>query len=274
MDDMPKIALTENVRIPVLGLGTWQLCGEDCYKAVSTGLELGYRHIDTANIYRNQSEVGSAIKNSGIGRSELFVTSKVWWSKLSKEGVIESIKITLEQLGTDYVDLYLIHWPNREVDIRETLVALDKIRDLGLIRAIGVSNFGQHHLEEALRSGVSIVNNQVEYHPSFNQESLRKYCENNGIVMTAYSPLAQGEDLQIQKVVEIARKHQVSASQVILKWIIQKGMVAIPRSVKKEHLQDNLLSFKVKLSEEEVAQMDGLNTDNRTLNPDFAEFDY
>lgn len=265
--------LNEGSAMPVLGLGTWLLKGDVCRRAVAKALELGYRHIDTAELYGNQRAIAAAIKESGVRRQALFLVSKVWYTNLTRYAVLESCERTLEELQTDYLDLFLIHWPNRGIPISETLEAMQKLAERGLIRALGVSNFTIRHLQEALTTGLTIAVNQIEFHPSLNQYELKEFCDQQAIALTAYSPIAQGEDLKLPPVLEIAKQRQRSPSQVILNWLIQKGMAAIPRSADPTHLADNLRSLEWKLTPQEIQRLDTLNTDNRLINPRFAEFD-
>jgi diketogulonate reductase-like aldo/keto reductase len=270
----PTLKLDYDTQIPILGFGTWQLEGRDCQEAVETALEIGYRHLDTAEMYGNHQEVARAIKNSGIKREDLFITSKVWFTNLEPENLKLALDNTLEELQTDYLDLWLIHWPNREIPLRVTLPAMEGLRKSGRTRTIGVSNFTRNHLKDALKTGVKISNNQVEYHPSLNQEELREFCQENDITVTAYSPIAQGDDFDLPEVAKIAEKYQRSEAQVILSWLLQKGLVAIPRSHTKKHILDNFKCLEFTLSEEEVDTLDNLNTDHRLVSPEFNDFDY
>jgi diketogulonate reductase-like aldo/keto reductase len=256
--------------IPAIGLGTWQLVGKTCEEAVETALEVGYRHIDTAEIYGNQQEIGNALLKSGVKRKEVFVTSKVWMSNLSKEDTMDSAKNTLEALQTDYLDLLLIHWPNKEIPVIKTLEALQILKEEGLIKNYGVSNFSIKNLKKT--KGFDVVVNQVEFHPSLNQKKLKKYCDDNNIVITAYSPLAQGKDLNYKEVKNLAKKYEVSSAQAILNWLISKGIVAIPRSGDKKHIKDNFKTIDWELDKKDVELIDGLNEDKRLVNPDFSDF--
>ncbi len=260
------------MKIPVLGSGTWQVKGEQCVQAVEIALEIGYRHIDTAKAYGNHHEIGQVLKRSSIPREELFITSKLWRDFLHKSQVAPELKQTLEELQLDYLDLYLIHWPDSSVPIRETLEALQECKEQGLIKALGVSNFTVAHLNEAATAGVEISNNQVEFHPSLNQEELKDFCDKHGIRVTAYSPIAQGQDLELPLIQKLAQKYDRSPSQVVLNWLIRKNIVAIPRSKDRKHLLDNWKTLEWELRPEEVKQIDQIGGHNRLVKPSFHEF--
>lgn len=267
---MKTFLLKNGNKIPVVGLGTWRLAGKTCEEAVLTALDAGYRHIDTAEIYGNQQDIGNALAESSVKRKEVFVTSKVWRSNLTKEGVVDSLEQTLEALRSDYVDLFLIHWPNEEIPVKETLEAMELLKEEGKIRNYGVSNFYIPELEKT--KDFEVVVDQVEFHPTLNQAELKKYCDRKDIVVTAYSPLGQGYDLKLKKVKEIAGKYGVSTAQVVVNWLIAKGIVAIPRSGDKKHIKDNIKALDWEMEEEDKKVMDGLNEDRRLVNPGFADF--
>lgn len=271
---MKTLNLNPQTKIPILGFGTWQLQGDKCQKAVEKALEVGYRHIDTAEVYENHQIIGKVLRKSKIPREKLFITSKVWRDDLGKRNVLKACQKALKELQTSYLDLYLIHWPNRNIPIAETLEALGNLKEKGLIKAIGVSNFTINHLKEALKVGVEITNNQVEFHPSLNQKKLKNFCEKRKIVITAYSPLAQGEDLKLPIIRKLALKYKKSPTQVILAWLIQKNIVAIPRSANPKHIEDNFKVLKGNLEERDIKLIDKIGGYLRTINPPFAEFDY
>ncbi|MBD3238586.1 MAG: aldo/keto reductase [Candidatus Moranbacteria bacterium] len=261
-------------KIPILGFGTWQLTEETCIEAVKIALEKGYRHIDTAEMYQNQKEVARGIQDSGIKRQNIFLTSKVWFSNLTKQDLRIALEKTLRELNTDYLDLYLIHWPNRKVDMSETLKAMDQAKNQGLIKSIGVSNFTINHLKDVLKAGVEISVNQVEFHPSLYQRALKKFMDEHGMLLTAYSPTAQGEDFGIDLIQDLAKKYRKTNSQIVLNWILSKDAVAIPRSKNPEHIEENLKALEFEMQESDLKKIDGLNLNNRLIQPDFADFDY
>lgn len=271
---MKSLKLNSGHEIPILGLGTWQLKGETCKQAIKTAIELGYTHIDTAWIYDNQSEIGEALKEMNIEREKYFITSKVWMEDLSYENVIAECAETLHDLQLEYLDMYLIHWPNNKFPVKDTLRAFKDLVDQGKVKSIGVSNFTIKHLKEALEvSDVPISTNQVEFHSHLYQKELLDFCKEKGIVLTAYSPIARGEILNDPVLTEVANKHNKSTAQVALKWLEQKDIVIIPKASSKEHLEDNMDLFDWELTEEEIDQIDNIKTQSRLIDPAFAEFD-
>jgi 2,5-diketo-D-gluconate reductase B len=271
---MKFLNLNKNTRIPILGFGTWQLSGNICQKSVEKALEVGYRHIDTADDYGNHHEVGEAIKASGLKRENLFLTTKIWWTDLKRESVLSCGKTFLKELQTQYIDLLLIHWPNHKIPISETLGAMNDLMEKGIVKEVGVSNFTINHLKEVKETGYRICNDQIEFHPSLNQRELVDFCKQNKIIVTAYSPNAQGQDLKISEIQILARKYGKTESQIILKWIVSKEIVTIPRSDNNKHIEENFQIWDWELEDEDKKKMDNLNSDNRLTNPDFAEFSY
>lgn len=270
---MKLVILKSGHKMPALGLGTWQLQGEDAKKSVSYALEIGYRHIDTAEAYKNQKYVGAGIEESQTSREKIFVTSKVFHRHLTPNKIVESCKKTLEELKLNYLDLLLLHWPNPAVPMKEQLTALNSLKEKGLVKSIGVSNYTIRHLKEALDSGIEFDVNQIEFHPSLNQTELKQFCEDHNIAITAYSPIAQGQDLRLPEILEIAKKYQKTPSQIILNWIMSQGMVAIPRSVKKEHIKDNFGADDWELELSDIEKLKHLNSDNRIVSPPWSDFD-
>jgi 2,5-diketo-D-gluconate reductase B len=259
--------------IPVLGFGTWPLKGQQCFESVRTALALGYRHIDTADGYANHREVGQAIRDSGVTREEIFLTTKVRRNDLRRDDVIAACERFLAELQTDYLDLALIHWPNNDIPMAETFAGFQELKDRGVVRNFGVSNFTIARLERAGAITDGIIVDQVEYHPSLNQQSLLDYCQSRDIAVTAYSPVAKGQDLHLPIIQELAKKYQRSASQVILNWLISKGLIAIPSSGAANHIEDNLRALEWALATEDVAKIDQLDRNNRLTQSSFAEFD-
>ncbi|ENH97750.1 aldo/keto reductase family oxidoreductase [Gracilibacillus halophilus YIM-C55.5] len=262
--------LHNGVKMPWFGLGVFKVQeGEEVKNSVKWALEHGYKHIDTAAAYKNEQGVGEAIKESGIPREELFVTSKLWNGNQGYDETIAAFETTLQQLGMDYLDLYLIHWPVPEQNkYKESWKAMEKLYHDGKIRAIGVSNFKEHHLDDLLQEAdVVPMVNQVEYHPHLTQKSLHDYCKKHQIQLEAWSPLKQGEILSEPVLKEIAERHGKSPAQVILRWDLQNEVVTIPKSVKQHRIHENADVFDFELSQQEVDQLNQLNKDER-VGPD------
>jgi diketogulonate reductase-like aldo/keto reductase len=286
---IPTISLNKekDIQMPIIGLGTWQLTGDDCYQSVQYALDVGYRHIDTAAAYNNHQIIAKALQEypifnkepipegqKGIYREDLFITSKLWLDSFQYQEVLNAGQKALDELGLEYLDLYLLHWPNRTVPINETLEAMQLLKEQGKIESIGVSNFTIRHLEEALKTGVDISVNQVEYHPSLQQKELKDFCNSKNIVLEAYSPLGRGEDFNIPQVQEISHKYGVTSAQVIISWILSKGIPVIPKASKDKHIEDSFKSLDLYLEKEDLEMLDKLDSGNRLVNPSFADFDY
>ncbi len=268
---IPTTTLRNGVKMPMLGLGVYKAKeGEEVKQAVKAALEVGYRSIDTATVYENESGVGEAVRESGIAREELFITTKVWNDDQGYETTLQAFDKSLKKLQMDYVDLYLIHWPIRGKYI-DTYRALEKLYEEGKVRAIGVSNFHQHHLEQLLPNcNVKPMVNQVELHPMLAQFELRDFCQNEQIQMEAWSPLMRGgEVFQHPIIQEIAKKYEKTPAQIILRWDIQSGIVTIPKSVTPSRIQENFTIFDFSLTEEEIKQIDTLDRNLHVgTNPD------
>lgn len=270
--------LHNGVKMPWFGLGVFKVEeGPELVNAVKTAITHGYRSIDTAAIYGNEEGVGKGIqeglKAAGISREELFVTSKVWNSDLGYESTIAAYERSLQKLGLDYLDLYLIHWPV-EGEYKEAWRALETLYKEGKVKAIGVSNFQIHHLEDLFKDAeVKPMVNQVERHPRLTQKELQAFCQNNDIQLEAWSPLMQGELLSNEVIKEIADKHNKSVAQTILRWDLQQGVVVIPKSTKEHRIVENADVFDFELTEEEMQIIDGLNQDYR-VGPDPDNFDF
>ena len=261
---IPKYKLRDGNEIPAIGLGTWQLKGNQCINTVKLALEIGYRHIDTAEIYGNEREIGIAINN--FPRDEIFITSKVSGNHLKFNNVIKSCELSLRNLNTNCLDLYLIHWPNPFVSLRETFKAIKKLHDDGKIISFGVSNFDLNLLKKALEiEEIPICVNQVEFHPFFYQKDLLEFCKKHNIILVAYSPLARGKINENKIIKEIARKYEKTPAQISLRWIIQKGAIPIPKASTKEHLKENIDVFNWSISKEDEMKIDNIKKFN--LNP-------
>ena len=251
---MQNMKLVSGYEMPMLGLGTWDLRGTACKQAIKEALALGYTHIDTAWMYQNQRAIGDALQEARIDRSRLFITSKVWHTHLHYDGVLEICEETLRDLQTAYVDLFLIHWPNDAVPMAETFRALQRIFEEGKARNIGVSNFTVDHLKEAERvSEVAVSVNQIRYHVGTEKWDVLRWCQDHGIVVTAYSPLGKGRMLQDPVLTEVAERHGKTSAQVALRWLVQQGMVVIPKASSRAHLQENMDVFEWALSPEEIS---------------------
>ncbi|NKJ08412.1 aldo/keto reductase [Rhizobium sp. SG741] len=263
---------TKGVSIPRLGLGTFRMPGLSAQPVVESALSLGYRHIDTAAMYENEAAVGTAIASSGIHRRELFVTTKVWHDQLAPEALQRSFAASLEKLKMDYVDLFLVHWPSADMDIAATLTAMERLREHGYARAIGVCNFNMPMIRRVVEEiQVPIAVHQIEYHPYLSQAPMLQYLRARGIALTAYAPLAQGRAASDPVLQSIGRKHNVSASQVAIAWLLcQEGVIAIPKAAKIESQTSNLSATAVNLDEEDLALIAAFPKDQRYVNPPFA----
>ncbi|VEL98087.1 2 [Alteromonas sp. 76-1] len=270
---MPNVNQSQS-KIPSLGVGTFRLKDEEAYNSVTMALEVGFRHIDTAQIYGNEEAVGRAIKDSAVAREDLYVTTKVWNDKLNKASFVDSVKESLAKLQLDYVDLLLIHWPSPEngESMEEYLGELLKVKTLGLTKEIGISNFTVAQVEQAvgiLGQGV-IATNQVEVHPYLTNDKVRAVCDKHGIVVTGYMPFAVGKVLKDDTIVAIAEKHGVSAAEVVVAWELANGLVTIPSSTKRKNLETNFKALELTLDAEDIAKIDALDCGDRQATPDFA----
>ncbi len=253
-------------KIPALGFGTYQLTGSSCMESVADAIKLGYRHIDTAVMYNNEADVGEGILKSGINRNELFVTTKLWTDSLAPDQVVKTTQASLKALKSDYVDLLLIHWPSSSVPLEETLGAMDQLRHEGKVRFIGVSNFTISWLEEAFKTGVPLLTNQVEYHALLSQEKLLSFMKQHHLFLTAYSPLAQGRLVDHPVLREIGQKHHKSGIQVALRWLIQQDQVAaVPKASDPQKRRKNLNIFDFELDSEDIERIQSLEKNRRFL---------
>ncbi len=252
-------------------MGTWQLTGDDCRRAVADALALGYRHVDTAEMYDNEEEVGRGLRDARVPREEVFLTTKVWRDHLRRRDVARALDGSLKRLGTDYVDLLLVHWPNPDIELAETLDAFREAREKKKTRLIGVSNFPAWLLREALALAPELANDQVEYHPFLGQEPLLAVVRERGLFLTAYSPIARGAVTQDAAIQAVAATRGVSTAQVALAWLLgQDRVAAVPKATGRAHLADNLAALDLVLTDDERAALDALPKDRRRVSPGFA----
>jgi 2,5-diketo-D-gluconate reductase B len=258
--------------MPMLGLGTWQNTdAEQCAESVRTALDVGYRHIDTAQIYRNEDAVGEGLAAADVEREEVFLATKVWTSNLAPADVRRTTEESLERLGVDYVDLLYVHWPAEEYVPEETLPAFDDLVDDGLVRHVGVSNFEPSHVERAREVlDAPVFANQIECHPFLQQDDIRAFADGTDLNLVAYSPLARGEVFGHSVLEDLAAKHDVSEAQVSLAWLREKELTAIPKATSEAHIRDNWQSLTLDLDEEDVARIDDIDRTDRQIHPDFA----
>jgi 2,5-diketo-D-gluconate reductase B len=247
----------QGVAVPAVGLGTWQMTGEECRNAVMTGLEQGYRHIDTAQMYGNEDAVGAAVAASDVDRTDVFLTTKLDRGNQSDDAVLRSVEQSLERLGMEYIDLLLIHTPSRSVPIEETIGAMNRLQREETVRHIGVSNFSIQQTKEAVEaSDTPILTNQVKYHPFHGQTDLIEYCIENDVLLTAYSPLARGDVVTDDTLTAIGERYGKTASQVALRWLIQQpNVIPIPKASNRDHLTENIAVFDFELTDEEMQQV-------------------
>ena len=258
--------------MPMVGLGTWKNSDpEACADSVATALDTGYRHIDTAQAYDNEAAVGNGLEQATVDREEIFLATKIWIDNLSYDDVLETAEASLDRLGVDSVDLLYVHWPARTYDAEDTLAAFNELYEQGKIDRIGVSNFEPEQLAEAIElSDAPIFANQIEIHPLLQQEELREVCADHDVELVAYSPLARGEVFDTPEIESIADDHGVSPAQISLAWLRHHGITAIPKATSGEHIRDNWASLSVSLSDAEVETIDGIDTTDRRVDPDFG----
>jgi len=275
MSAVPDITLNNGVTIPQLGFGVFQIEPKDTKQATLTALEVGYRHIDTAQMYGNEKEVGEAVRESGVDRDDIFVTSKLNNSFHAYDDALGAFDQTLKDLGFDYVDMFLIHWPLPEVgDYVETWKAMEEMYSSGRVKAIGVSNFQRHHLRRLFDETKTVpAVNQIEVHPYLTQDDLRAFGTQNGIPTEAWSPIARGKVLDDPTLVRIGEAHGKTPSQVTLRWHVQRGDIVFPKSVTRSRVEENFDIFGFELGDDEMREITALNRDER-IGPDPDEFNY
>ena len=263
---------TQGISLPRLGLGTFRLQGDACRAAVESALGLGYRHIDTAEMYANEEAIGPAIAASGVARKDLHVTTKVWNENLAPDAIRKAFDISLKKLKLDHVDLYLVHWPSPDMKLPAVLETLMKLKQEGRTRAIGVANFNIALLKQAVEEiKAPIACNQIEYHVLLDQTPIRKYMAAKSIPLVAYCPLAQGRAASNETLIAIGKKHNASAAQVGLKWLLdQDGVAAIPKASRAESQQANLGALNVKLDDDDRKAIAALPKDQRFVKPGFS----
>lgn len=263
----------KGMSVPVLGFGTWKLAGGDAVRAIGQSFEAGYRHIDTAQAYENEADVGEAVATSGLPREEIFLTTKVWMNNVRDGDLQKSVAQSLKKLKTGYVDLLLIHWPVADVPFTDQMKALMDMKKEGMARMIGVSNFTVAQLRRVVEAiGAPVVANQVEYHPFLSQAPVLDYLRAQGMFLTAYSPLARGAVNDDPVIIQIAQKYGKTPGQVTLRWLVQQGdVVAIPKAGSQNHIRDNINIFDFALTAEEMDRIHKLaRADGRLINPAWA----
>jgi diketogulonate reductase-like aldo/keto reductase len=277
MIKLMKIKLNNNYDMPIIGLGTWKSKPEDAYNAVLSALKAGYRHIDTAAVYGNEEMIGQAIKDSKVKREEIFLTTKLWNTQQGYQSTLKSFEESLKKLGTDYVDLYLIHWFKGYDLALETYRAFEKLYKEGKVKAIGVSNYNIHHLQFLLDNAeIKPMVNQVETHIALQNHFLHEFCMKNSIQLEAYAPLMSWkitEMLEDETMKQIAKKHNKSIPQIAIRWLIERSIVVIPKSVTPKRIEANYQVFDFSLDDEDMSQIRKLNRGNK-LFPEFDNVDY
>lgn len=270
MTDQLYLSLHDGARIPQVGLGVWQTPDNEAAPAVKAALDAGYRHVDTAAVYENEQGVGEGIRQAGLPRSDIFLTTKLWNTDQGYEQTLKAFEASLKRLGTDYVDLYLIHWPSAHRGLFvDTWKALVTLKEEGRAKSIGVSNFYPEHIEKIVaETGVVPVINQIELHPDFQQRETRAFHEKHKIATQSWSPLGQGKLLGHPVIAEIAQKLGRTPAQVIIRWHIDNGLVVIPKSVTPSRIVENFKVFDFKLSTEDLDRLNGLDDAGARIGPD------
>ncbi|MVA24199.1 aldo/keto reductase [Agrobacterium vitis] len=270
MVDQSYISFSDSNSIPQVGLGVWQTPNSEAAPAVRSALSSGYRHIDTAAVYENEEGVGEGIRSSGIDRGDIFLTTKLWNNEQGFDNTLRAFDASLKRLGTDYVDLYLIHWPSPHRGLFvETWKAFIRLKEEGRARSIGVSNFYPEHLKKIIdETGVVPVINQIELHPDFQQKQAREFHQAHGIITQSWSPLGQGKLLDNPVIGKIAAKHGRTAAQIIIRWHIESGLVVIPKSVTPARIEENFKVFDFSLDPEDMTEIAVLDSSSTRIGPD------
>lgn len=277
MQENPKfISLNDKMKMPTVGFGTWKVSDEDAPAVVTQALDAGYRMVDTATVYENERGVGKAIKENVLSRSEIFLSTKIWSNSHGYDSALRAMDVSLEKLQTDYIDLYLIHWPNPTLDkYLPTWKALARLHKEGLAKSIGVCNFQIPHLQRLLdETGIVPSVNQIELHPYFQQKELREFHQRHGIVTESWSPLAKGEVFSDPLIVSLSEKYHKTPAQIVLRWHFDNGLVAIPKSSNTKRMLENLDIFDFSLSAEDLTLMTTIDKKDGRIgpNPDTASF--
>ena len=258
--------------IPQIGFGTWKLHGEVLQASILAAAEAGYRHFDTAPRYENEADLGAALARTGLARQDYFLTTKVWWTELAPENLLRSATTSLEQLGLDQVDLLLIHWPNPDIPLAETMDALCEVARRGMTRHIGVANFPARMMREAIAlADRPLVANQCEYHPRLDQSALIATCAEAGMAFVSYAPIGSGNLLDAPELAELAAAHGKTPAQIVLRWHFQQGLVMIPRSSKPERVRENIAIADFVLSAADMARLHAMaRSDGRRFHPEWV----
>lgn len=266
------VPLTKKLSIPLIGLGTWQLRGKECEESVLMALKMGYRHIDTAHLYENHANIGHALLH--FPREELFITSKFNLLQVQQSSVEELCDAALKDLRTDYLDLYLLHFPSRDLPMQKTLEETALLLEKGKIKSLGVSNCTIHHLQDILGWNIPICANQVEFHPYLYQKDLLDFCHSREIRVIAYRTFGKGELISDPKFIDIAKKHNKSVAQILLRWCLEKEIPVIPKASSKKHLEENMAITDFSLSTEDRILLDSMSTNRRFCQTQWSDFDY
>lgn len=272
MSVLDKKKLNDGVEIPMLGLGTGKLQGDICKKTIENAIKMGYRHIDTAHIYENHEQIGSAI--SGFPREDIFITSKLWCDSHDPALVETACNKSLKELGLSHIDLYLVHWPQHKKQLIDIIDKMFRLKEKGKIRSVGVSNATAHHIDDILNAGFNISMNQFEIHPFFSQKELVKFCKDRSIEVTSYKSFARGSVSESKPLTDLAKKKSKTIHQIVLRWLHQRDLIIIPKASTTEHLKENLEIDSFSLDKDEMTIIDNLNVDKRLTMSDEAEFDY